>query len=167
MATTRVAHHLTLQLILGNFVTTAMYGNFNVLVIFILALALYSCQSQSAGSSDNDNDILSQCDVVATRDIVNGDTLINCHINRVDYGKTLRMPLSSLVDSLRVIPLESSEEALIGIGTCDFSENYSSRLTECTMALANFSQKMVNSLPTLADTARVRANTSSTLVLSK
>lgn len=101
-----------------------MYRNFNVLVIFILALALYSCQSQSAGSSDNDNDILSQCDVVATRDIVNGDTLINCHINRVDYGKTLRMPLSSLVDSLRVIPLESSEEALIGIGTCDFSENY-------------------------------------------
>lgn len=101
-----------------------MYRMFFVLIIPLLAIVLYSCQSQSVSSSDCENELWSQCKVVATRDIVNGDTVINCHIGWVDYDKTLQVPLSMLVDSLRVIRLESSEEAFTGIGTCDFSENY-------------------------------------------
>lgn len=96
----------------------------SLLLMPVLALALYSCQSQSVSSMDCDNELWSQCKVVATRDIVNGDTVINCHIGWVDFDKTLRVPLSTLVDTLKVIRLESSEEALIGVGTCDFSQNY-------------------------------------------
>lgn len=92
------------------------------ITIAISALGcMYSC---SAGSHVEDKGILDGCDIIASRDIINNDTVISCHLDRIDTDKTIRLPLSSLVDSLEVIMLEDKEEAMCGMGPVWVSDNY-------------------------------------------
>lgn len=81
--------------------------------LIICFLPLLSCSS-----SKNDNiseSVLQNSKIVATREIINGDTVITCHIDRLDKNITLDIPLSTFIDTLEIIRLDNnSEEALIG-----------------------------------------------------
>ena len=96
---------------------------YRLILTMLVVGALSSCGSKAGGSSAEG--LLSECDVIATRDVVHGDTVINCHIGRVDRNKVLDIPLSMLIDSLEIIRLDTCNEALVGgFGFCDFSEHY-------------------------------------------
>ena len=90
------------------------------LAIFCL---LSSCHSESGDNSAENP--LSLCEVIATREIIHGDTVINCHIGKADRDRTMMIPLSMLIDSLEIVRLDSTDDALVGgYGICDFSDNY-------------------------------------------
>ena len=79
------------------------------LAIFCL---LSSCHSESGDNSAENP--LSECEVIATREIIHGDTVINCHIGKADRDKTMMIPLSMLIDSLEIVRLDSTDDALVG-----------------------------------------------------
>lgn len=79
------------------------------LAIFCL---LSSCHSESGDNSEENP--LSQCEVIATREIIHGDTVINCHIGKADRHRTMMIPLSMLIDSLEIIRLDPTDDALVG-----------------------------------------------------
>lgn len=88
----------------------------------ILSL-LSSCHSESGDNSAENP--LSMCEVIATREIIHGDTVINCHIGKADRDRTMMIPLSMLIDSLEIVRLDPTDDALVGgYGICDFSDNY-------------------------------------------
>lgn len=94
------------------------------LTLIAVGLCLLSSCHPEPKDSPADNP-LAQCDVIATREIIHGDTVINCHIGKADRDKTMMIPLSMLVDSLEIVRLDSTDDALVGgYGICDFSDNY-------------------------------------------
>lgn len=95
----------------------------NFIIIIFYFLSLLSCHSFK--NDPGSEDILKNSEIIATRDIVNGDTVITCHLDRLDKDITLSIPLSNLIDSLEIIRLDNADQALIGAyGFCDFSDDH-------------------------------------------
>lgn len=92
------------------------------LAIAVLLAGLCSCGHSKEGSAGEK--LLAGWEVIATEDIIHGDTVINCHVDRVDRSDVSRVPLSMLIDTLEIIKLENSERSLASPGICDISDNY-------------------------------------------
>jgi hypothetical protein len=87
-----------------------------------LVLCLAGCRSESR---TDDNSFWSQCDVVATRKIVDGDTVVVLDAEKL--SRTRSVPLDLIVENYEVIKFDSStDDALIGkrVTNAFFSENY-------------------------------------------
>lgn len=87
----------------------------------VLCPFLYSCSSAPMQGVNLD---LSSCDIVAEREVLNGDTIVVCNVDEIDPEKTILVPLSALVDSLVVTRLDSSEVALVSDGMAEFTDNF-------------------------------------------
>lgn len=89
-----------------------------VLEILFCAL-LASCVGKTEKSK---GDIWERCDVIASWRVVNGDSLLSCDFSAA--RQKIRLPLSSILDTLEVVRLEDREDALVGRGWPEVSENY-------------------------------------------
>jgi hypothetical protein len=89
-----------------------------VLVMFFCAL-LVSCVGKTEKSK---GDIWERCNVVASWQVVNGDSLLSCDFSAA--RQKIQLPLSSILDTLEVVRLENREDALVGRGWPEVSENY-------------------------------------------
>lgn len=76
-----------------------------------------SCKDKEASGG-----LFDQCSVIATRKVMDGDTLIACDVAAVK--ESFLLPLSQLVDSFEIVRLENIDEALVNGGHITLSENY-------------------------------------------
>ncbi len=65
---------------------------------------------------------LDDCPVVATKTVVNGDTVITCDFSLVK--DTVAFPLSTILSALEIVKLENSDSALVSRYHTFVSENY-------------------------------------------
>jgi len=89
-------------------------------LILVFSFVLISCKKETIYSSFWD-----KCEIVATKELVNGDTIIICDANAV--SKTFNIPLEMLVDSFRVLKLDNkTEEGIIGrsVTPVAYSKNF-------------------------------------------
>lgn len=98
-----------------------MSKNFSLIllstIIILIASNLHSC------SSIEKQDTLNQCNVVASRVITGGDTLIVCDVNKIEQH--IKLPLSTLVKDWKLLKLEnSSKEVMVQPVYIYPSENY-------------------------------------------
>lgn len=89
-------------------------------ICFLLASVFSSCSGSK--SNQDESGLLDRCDVIATQEITNGDTIISCNLSAAKL--VARIPLSMFVDSLNVVKLDGKEEALVGRGYSTISSNY-------------------------------------------
>lgn len=66
--------------------------------------------------------VLDKMDVVAKRTNVNKSSLVSCDLTRLK--DTVNLPLSELVENIRIVKLESKDEALVSDGSVTVSDNY-------------------------------------------
>lgn len=86
------------------------------------ALLLGGCRTDEGNAVGN---LLADCDVVASKEVVGNDTIIVWHTQKMDPERKIRIPLSELVDSLEIIHLDGKDEnAFCGMGPIWISDNY-------------------------------------------
>ena len=86
-------------------------------LVAMLCLSLYSCTPIQEGST------LDQCNVIASRVLADGDTLIVCDVSKIEQH--IKLPLSTLVKDWKLLKLENtSKEALVLPVYIYPSENY-------------------------------------------
>ncbi len=90
------------------------------LVLFLLLAGglLTSCNDKKDVSSS----VFEKYGVIASRQVVNGDTVMACDVSLTK--EPVELPLSLLIDTLEVIKLDQKEEALVGRGWITVSDNY-------------------------------------------
>ena len=89
--------------------------------LFAVVLLLSGCSKDENAVAN----MLAGCDVVASRKVVGGDTVIVWHSERMDPDRKLRIPLSAFIDSLEIVTLEGRDErAFCGMGPIWISDNY-------------------------------------------
>ena len=66
--------------------------------------------------------VLDKMDVVARRTNVNKSTLVTCDLTRLK--DTVNLPLSELVENIKLVKLEGKDEALVSGGNVTVSDNY-------------------------------------------
>lgn len=66
--------------------------------------------------------VLDKMDVVAKRTNVNKSTLVSCDLARLK--DTVNLPLSELVENIRIVKLEGKDEALVSVSNVTVSDNY-------------------------------------------
>jgi len=98
-----------------------MSKNFSLIllstIIILIASNLHAC------SSIEKQDTLNQCNVVASRVITGGDTLIVCDVSKIEQH--IKLPLSTLVKDWKLLKLEnSSKEVMVQPAIIYPSENY-------------------------------------------
>ena len=85
--------------------------------IVILFFSLYSCTSINKGNK------LEQCNVVASRVVTDGDTLVVCDVSKIEQH--IKLPLSALIKDWKLLKLEnSSKEVMVQPAVIYPSENY-------------------------------------------
>ena len=83
----------------------------------IAGLALCACTSVQNGNS------LDQCNVIASRVVTDGDTLVVCDVSKIE--QQIKLPLSTLVKDWKLLKLEnSSKEVMVQPVYIYPSENY-------------------------------------------
>lgn len=88
--------------------------------LFCLLLVLVSSCGKSKDS--NSKDLFEKCNIIATRTAVSGDTLVTCDISAVK--QSILLPLSLYTDSLEIIKLDNSEDALVGRANTTVTKNF-------------------------------------------
>ena len=94
----------------------------SMLVIGLLSFVclLGSCEE---GKKKSKRQTLDSCNVIASRDYIDGEDFLTCNLSEVK--DTFNISLSSLVSSLEVVRLENSEEAFVDTeGHTLVSDNY-------------------------------------------
>lgn len=89
-------------------------------IVVLLIAILFSCNNRDIriapwGLPENGN-------IIARQEVVGEDTIIICSLDEV--SKSLTIKVSDLVDSLELIKLENTEDALVGEGDVFLSDNY-------------------------------------------
>ena len=90
--------------------------NKTILLCAAVALLLSCGNRVSISAFDN-------APIVAERTIVNGDTVITCFFERLP-NEAIDFPLSKLIENLRIVQLENTDEAFISRILSFASENY-------------------------------------------
>ena len=86
-------------------------------LVAMLCLSLYSCTPIQEGST------LDQCNVIASKVVTEGDTLVVCDVSKIE--QQIKLPLSTLVKDWKLLKLENtSKEALVLPAYIYPSENY-------------------------------------------
>ena len=86
-------------------------------LVAMLCLSLYSCTPIQEGST------LDQCNVIASRVLADGDTLIVCDVSKIEQH--IKVPLSTLVKDWKLLKLEnSSKKVMVQPAVIYPSENY-------------------------------------------
>lgn len=91
----------------------------HVCLFYLLSVLISSC---GKSQDNNPKDLFEKCSIIATRTVVEGDTLVTCDISAVK--QSILLPLSLYTDSLEVIKLDSREEALVGKASVTVSKNF-------------------------------------------
>ena len=91
----------------------------NVLLLIALLGGMTACHWQRTGEVAT---AIEQLPVVAERVVVDGDTVIVCHPERLT--DSIELPLSHFVEDLEIIPLERKDEAYVRSSSVRVSENY-------------------------------------------
>ena len=85
--------------------------------IIVLLWGLCACTSIQEGST------LDQCNVIASRVVTDGDTLVVCDVSKIQ--QEIKLPLSTLVKDWKLLKLEnSSKEVMVQPAAIYPSENY-------------------------------------------
>ena len=86
-------------------------------LVAMVCLSLCSCTPIQEGST------LDQCNVIASRVVTDGDTLVVCDVSKIK--QQVKVPLSTLVKDWKLLKLENtSKEALVLPAYIYPSENY-------------------------------------------
>lgn len=81
-------------------------------LLSLIALATLSCSNQN--SNDTGASFLDDCDVVAAKEVIDGDTVIVCDYNKV-MKQRKNVPLDELLTDFNVLKMDNeNEEGLIG-----------------------------------------------------
>ena len=91
----------------------------NVLLLIALLGSMTACHWQRTGEAAT---AIEQLPVVAERVVVDGDTVIVCHPEKLT--DSIELPLSHFVEDLEIIPLERKDEAYVRNSTVRVSDNY-------------------------------------------
>ena len=89
----------------------------NVWFCMVACLSMVACTTVKEGNS------LDQCNVVASRVVTDGDTLVVCEVSKIQ--QEIKLPLSALVKDWKLLKLEnSSKEVMVQPAAIYPSENY-------------------------------------------
>ena len=89
----------------------------NVWFCMVACLSMVACTTVKEGNS------LDQCNVVASRVVTDGDTLVVCEVSKIQ--QEIKLPLSALVKDWKLLKLEnSSKEVMVQPAVIYPSENY-------------------------------------------
>lgn len=89
-----------------------MKKNNMALLLLLISLMLSSCGNQSKHAGDGKS-FLDDCDVVATVEVFNGDTVIVCDFNKIRQRKNV--PLDELLHDFTILKMDNEkDEGLIG-----------------------------------------------------
>ena len=89
----------------------------NVWFCMVACLSMVACTTVKEGNS------LDQCNVVASRVVTDGDTLVVCEVSKIQ--QEIKLPLSTLVKDWKLLKLEnSSKEVMVQPAAIYPSENY-------------------------------------------
>ena len=89
----------------------------NVWLSMIACMCMVACTTVKEGNS------LDQCNVVASRVVTDGDTLVVCDVSKIQ--QEIKVPLSTLVKDWKLLKLEnSSKEVMVQPAAIYPSENY-------------------------------------------
>ena len=91
---------------------------FTIAVLLISSITLTSFTSKK----ESNGDPLKKADVIATRTTVNGSSLISCDYTKLD--DEIKIPLSYLVEELKMVKLDNRDEALVSSRQTTVTENY-------------------------------------------
>ena len=90
--------------------------------LYLLSLLLVLVSSCGKSKDSNSKDLFEKCNIIATRTVVDGDTLVTCDISGVK--QSILLPLSLYTDSLEIIKLDNSEDALVGRANTTVTKNF-------------------------------------------
>ena len=86
-------------------------------------LSMFACMCMVACTTVKEGNTLDQCNVVASRLVTDGDTLVVCDVSKIEQH--IKVPLSALVKDWKMLKLEnSSKEAMVQPSSIYPSENY-------------------------------------------
>ena len=86
-------------------------------------LSMFACMCIVACTTVKEGNSLDQCNVVASRVVTDGDTLIVCDVSKIE--QQIKVPLSTLVKDWKLLKLEnSSKEVMVQPAVIYPSENY-------------------------------------------
>ena len=86
-------------------------------------LSMIACMCMVACTTVKEGNSLDQCNVVASRVVTDGDTLVVCDVSKIEQH--IKLPLSTLVKDWKLLKLEnSSKEAMVQPSSIYPSENY-------------------------------------------
>ena len=86
-------------------------------------LSMIACMCMVACTSVKKGNTLDQCNVVASRVVTDGDTLVVCDVSKIQ--QEIKLPLSTLVKDWKLLKLEnSSKEVMVQPAAIYPSENY-------------------------------------------
>ena len=89
----------------------------NVWFCMVACLSMVACTTVKEGNS------LDQCNVVASKVITGGDTLVVCDVSKIQ--QEIKLPLSTLVKDWKLLKLENSlKEVMVQPAAIYPSENY-------------------------------------------
>ncbi len=89
----------------------------NVWFCMVACLSMVACTTVKEGNS------LDQCNVVASKVVTDGDTLVVCEVSKIQ--QEIKLPLSTLVKDWKLLKLEnSSKEVMVQPAAIYPSENY-------------------------------------------
>ena len=89
----------------------------NVWFCMVACLSMVACTTVKEGNS------LDQCNVVASKVVTDGDTLVVCEVSKIQ--QEIKLPLSTLVKDWKLLKLEnSSKEVMVQPAVIYPSENY-------------------------------------------
>ena len=86
-------------------------------------LSMFACMCIVACTTVKEGNSLDQCNVVASRVVTDGDTMIVCDVSKIEQH--IKVPLSALVKDWKMLKLEnSSKEVMVQPAAIYPSENY-------------------------------------------
>ena len=86
-------------------------------------LSMIACMCMVACTTVKEGNSLDQCNVVASRVVTDGDTLVVCEVSKIQ--QEIKLPLSTLVKDWKLLKLEnSSKEVMVQPAAIYPSENY-------------------------------------------
>ncbi len=89
---------------------------------FIISLLLVLVSSCGKSKDSNPKDLFEKCNIIATTTVIDGDTLVTCDLSKVK--QSIFLPLSLYTDSLEIIKLDNSEDALVGRANITVTKNF-------------------------------------------
>lgn len=93
-----------------------------VIPSIIIALICLVSFNQISAQTSVKKSIIDKMPVVAKRVMANGSQVVTCDFTKLK--KSFDLPLSELVEDLKIVKLENKDEALVGLGYTTLSDNY-------------------------------------------